>query len=501
MNAADLMVLAPLLTIAIAAVVVLLVTAFCRRHGLVAGLTLAGLAAAGSKLAWAWPLAPRPVTALLLVDRYALFYTGLILAAAAVVVVLSYDYWEKRAAAAEKQDPPAGARTTHPRCEEYYVLLLLATAGAIVLVSSVHFASLFLGLELLSVALYGLVAYARGSALSIEAGVKYLILSGVSSAFVLFGMALIFAELGVMDFASLAAKTAGTGASGVLVLAGVCMLVVGAGFKLSLVPFHGWAPDVYQGAPAPVVAFVATVSKGAVLAAVVRYTASLQDAGALTAVLGLIAVASMFVGNLLALYQRNLKRLLAYSSIAHMGYVLVALLASGPEATLAVTFYLTAYFVTTLGAFGVVAARTAGRLDADALDDYQGLAWRHPWQAAILTAMLLSLAGIPLTAGFVGKFFVLAVGAQASLWPLVGALVVNSTIGLFYYLRVLVVMFRPDPAVAAAPAATRAAGRLASVPAPHYTIAVLCLLAAALLWLGAYPAPALRLMQAMLAGR
>lgn len=506
MSAADLFALLPLEIVAATAVVVMLTSAFCRRHGLVVLLTLAGLAASGVAVCAAWPHAPRAVTALLRIDHLALLYSALILAATTVVVLLSFDYWRVRLPAIDdrqRRREEAGAWQRAPRREEYYVLLLLAAAGAMVLVSSVHLAGLFLGLELLSVSLYALVAYAREDALSIEAGVKYLILSGASSAFVLFGMALIYAAVGALDFGRLAAATIPDASGGLLVLTGVCMLVVGAGFKLSLAPFHGWAPDVYQGAPAPVAGFVATVSKGAVLAVMLRYAmlVRLSDHETLLTALAVIAAASMFVGNLLALWQRNIKRLLAYSSIAHMGYVLVALLASGPDAPKAVTFYLAAYFVTTLGAFGIIGVRSTATRDADELEDYTGLAWRHPWQAGIFTAMLLSLAGIPLTAGFLGKFFVLTAGVKSSLWLLVVALVVNSTIGLFYYLRVIVAMCRPA-AVGEGTVAPDASGSRpdAAVPPPLAAVsgATLGLLTAALLWLGIYPAPAMRLIQSMI---
>ena len=199
-----------------------------------------------------------------------------------------------------------------------------------------------------------------------------------------------------------------------MALVGVGLIIVGFSFKLALVPFHLWTPDVYQGAPAPVTAFVATVSKGAMFALLVRYfsVVDLRSHHALVIVFTLLAIASMVVGNLLALLQHNVKRLLAYSSIAHLGYLLVAFLASSVLATTAVTFYLVAYFVTTLGAFGVVTVLSTGEREAESLDDYRGLVVRRPWLAALFTAMLLSLAGIPLTAGFVGKFYLTVAARQ-----------------------------------------------------------------------------------------
>ena len=210
--------------------------------------------------------------------------------------------------------------------------------------------------------------------------------------------------------------------------------------------------------------------------------------GSLFVVFAVMAVASMLVGNLLALLQNDVKRILAYSSIAHFGYLLVAFLASGGSAVMAVTFYLIAYFITTLGAFGVVTALSGPNRDADALDDFRGLFWRRPWLAGILTTSLLSLAGIPLTAGFVGKFFILAAGVGSALWALVIVLVVSSAIGLYYYLRIVVAMYLqplPEQTAPAAPLAWPLAGSL-----------VLAALTLLLVWLGVYPAPLINMIQA-----
>jgi NADH-quinone oxidoreductase subunit N len=348
-------------------------------------------------------------------------------------------------------------------------------------------------LEILSVALYGLVAYPHLTEGHIEAGVKYLILAAVSSAFVLFGMALIYAASGAMTFDQFRAllDPLRPGGMNILVLAGAGLLVVGIGFKLAVVPFHLWTPDVYQGAPAPVTAFVATVSKGAALALLLRIFPPLgiQAGGPLYTVIALIAAASMVAGNLLALLQSNVKRILAYSSIAHLGYLLTAYLAGGSLAVTAVTFYLIAYFVTTLGAFGIVAVLSGPQKEAEHLDDYRGLFWRRPWLAGVFTAMLLSLAGIPLTVGFVGKFYLVLAAVGSALWALVIILVVTSTIGLYYYLRITVAMFVHRPQ-------TKAAGPPTPVSLPGaLTLATLAVL---LVWLGVVPAPVIDLIQAMI---
>jgi NADH-quinone oxidoreductase subunit N len=304
-------------------------------------------------------------------------------------------------------------------------------------------------------------------------------------------MALIYSQTGSLQFQRIASAWAGGNPA--FLVAGTALLITGIGFKLSLVPFHMWTPDVYEGAPAPVAGFVATVSKGAVFALLLRYFIQ-ADIGArpdMVTMLGIVALVSMIVGNLLALLQNNVKRILAYSSIAHMGYLLVALLASGPLALAAASYYLVAYFVTTLGAFGVIAALSECERDTDLLEEYRGLGWQRPWMAGVFAAMLLSLAGIPLTAGFIGKFYVLAAGVGSSLLILVIALVLTSVIGLFYYLRVIMTMYS---APATAPGAVVAARET-----PLAAGVVLFALTVLLLWLGVYPVPLMRLIEATVA--
>jgi NADH-quinone oxidoreductase subunit N len=475
LNGTDLIAILPLLILTVAAVVVMVAVSIRRSHLLAAFLTLAGLAAAFVSLWTAASLAPVQVTPLLVVDGYALFYMGLIIAATFVTVLLAYGYLENQ----------TGYR------EELYILILTAALGSCVLVASSHFVSFFLGLEVLSVALYAMSAYLCNRKLPLEAGIKYLVLAAASAAFLLFGMALIYAQLGTMQFSQIAALlVGGVSYDKTLIYPGLALIITGIGFKLAVVPFHMWTPDVYEGAPAPVTAFVATVSKGGMVALLLRY---FYETGAyrlhrVFVVFSIIAIASMIVGNLLALLQDNVKRILAYSSIAHLGYVLVAFLAGGSMAAEAVTFYLLAYFVTTLGAFGVVSVLSNGERDADSLDDYEGLFWRRPALSVIFTLMLLSLAGIPLTAGFVGKFFLVAAGASSSLWGLIFILVITSVIGLFYYLRILVAMYK-SPAETSGigpgtlPSLSRGGG---------YVLAALTVL---LVWIGVYPSPFLDAIQ------
>lgn len=477
MDRASIILLSPLLILSGTIIVMLLVIAFYRRHTLSAGLAITGVIAAGLSIPITWRFTPGSVASLLIVDRIGLIYAALLLFATGVVILLSYAYLKKQ--------------TVQP--EEYYLLLLLAASGGLVIVFSRHFAALFLGLEILSVSLYGLAGYLRHRAFSIEAAVKYLILAAASTAFLLFGMALIYADRGTLAIDQLnLAHAAAQNAPEILLLLGVGMLLVGVGFKLALVPFHMWTPDVYQGSPAPVSALIATVSKGAMFVFFFRLSQGLPIAvhTSFGTTLVLIAALSMLAGNLLALLQNNVKRLLAYSSIAHLGYLLVALIASSSLAAAAAAFYLTAYFVTILGAFGVVSTLSGSERDAEELEDYRGLFWRRPWLAGIMTLAMLSLIGMPLTAGFFGKFYLLSAGVGASLWILVGFLIASSAIGLYYYLRVIITMFsQSEPEDSLAPIA------LTSSFPGMVALGILMLL---LLWLGLYPAAFIGLIQSVL---
>ncbi|MCR4508087.1 NADH-quinone oxidoreductase subunit NuoN [Pseudomonas sp. 32.2.56] len=430
--------LLPLLITSATIVLVMLAIAWKRNHAMTFGLSVLGLNLALLSLLPALDVTPIEVTPLLLVDKFACYYMALVLAATLACVTLIHAYL-----GGESGKGYPGNR------EELYLLMLLSAAGGLVLVSAQHLAGLFIGLELLSVPTYGMIAYAFFNKRSLEAGIKYMVLSAAGSAFLLFGMALLYAESGNLTFAGIGAKLAADGLPSMLAQLGVGMMLIGLAFKLSLVPFHLWTPDVYEGAPAPVAAFLATASKVAVFAVLLRlYQVSPAAAGGwLNDLLTLIAIASILFGNLLALLQNNLKRLLGYSSIAHFGYLLVALIASKGLAVEAVGVYLATYVLTSLGAFGVITLMStpySGR-DADALYEYRGLFWRRPYLTAVLTVMMLSLAGIPLTAGFIGKFYVVAAGVQSQQWWLLGALVLGSAIGVFYYLRVMVTLFMVEP--------------------------------------------------------
>ncbi|HYK36122.1 NADH-quinone oxidoreductase subunit N [Alloacidobacterium sp.] len=468
MNAAEFTAASPLLIMSATAIVAMLAIAVRRNHFVIAAITLVGVVASFCSLFFAESAIPRQITSLLIFDSYSLVYMALLLCAASFVILFSYGYLKQR----------------REHREEFYLLILLATTGSMVLVVSRHFISFFLGLELLSVSLYVLISYIRYEAISIEAGIKYLVLAASSSSALLFGLALIYAESGSMELSQFAAAF---GHSATFPpIAGLMLVLTGVGFKLAVVPFHLWTPDVYEGAPLPVTAFIATVSKGGMFALILRWfhVTGTGISGTAGLILAIIAIASMLAGNLLALTQTNVKRILAYSSIAHMGYALVALLAGGMLGAPAATYYLAAYFTTILGAFGVMTILSDPQREAAYIDDYRGLFWRRPVLAGIFTAMLLSLAGIPLTAGFLGKFYVMTAGASQARWLLLFTLVVSSTIGLFYYLRIVAAMYAkttdmeparsvmPLPATVALAVLTGLVFLLGIYPAPLWTAIV-----------------------------
>ena len=434
MNTGQLMALMPILMLSLTAVVLMIQASIKRDQGLAWWITAIGFLLTLWGAGYAREFT-QPVTMLLMVDDWGLFFTTLILVASLVTLILSKDSFS-----------PEGERK-----EEYYLLLVLSVLGAVVLIQSSHMASLLLGMELMGLALYGMIAFPEKGELPLEAAIKYLVLSACASAMLLFGFALIYAATGDLSYGGMGAKAAAAFSQEPLVLmAGSAMVLAGLGFKLSVVPFHMWTPDVYQGAPTPVTGFLATVSKGAVFVALTRFylDGQLYQYDSLIMALSVVAMASMLVGNWLALRQDNIKRLLAYSSIAHFGYLLIVLIAlAAAQSTMsseligqAITFYLAAYIVTTLAAFTVI-ANLAGEDDSKSmLSAFEGLFWRNPVQASALTVAMLSFAGIPLTAGFIGKFYLIMLSIQSQLWVLLGALVLGSAIAIYYYLRIIFAM-------------------------------------------------------------
>jgi NADH-quinone oxidoreductase subunit N len=427
MTVTDFISLAPLLIIAGAPIIMMLTIAFVRSHKVIWGFSVIAFIVALASLYFVSQVAPHDIKPLFIFDKTSLFFMGMIIGASLIITLLSYDYLKFHMG--EK--------------EEYYIILFVSTLGALILTTATHFVSFFLGLETLSVSLYILIAYLKSRDNSIEAGVKYLVLAASSSAFLLFGMALIYTVTGTMNFKEIGAILISSDPLSPMIYAGFGMMIVGLGFKLALVPFHMWIPDVYQGAPVPVTAFIATISKGGVMALFLRFFFAIQGGSnsIFISVLSILAILSMFTGNFLALQQLNLKRMLAYSSIAHLGYLMITILAGNILGLQAAIFYLLAYFITSLGAFSVISLLSVCEQDAEQLDNFRGLFWKRPWLAVVMTLSMLSLAGIPLTAGFMSKFYLVFSGFKSNLILLVFCLVVNSVISLYYYLKVVTTMF------------------------------------------------------------
>ena len=430
MNATMFSALAPILMLSLTAVVLMIQASIKRDQSVAWVITAVGFLLTLWSASYARDFI-QPVTILLEVDHWSLFFTSLILMASLVTLVLSKDTFSSEG----------------ERKEEYYLLLVLSVLGAVVLIQSSHMVSLLLGMELMGVALYAMIAFPERGQLPLEGAVKYLVLSACASAMLLYGFALIYAATGELSYAGIGARAALAYAENpMLMMAGSAMVLAGIGFKLSVAPFHMWTPDVYEGAPTPVTGFLATVSKSAVFVALSRFyiDGALYQFSGLNTALVVLAIASMLVGNWLALRQKNIKRLLAYSSIAHFGYLLVVLIAlTYLEADLvsqSITFYLTAYIVTTLAAFTIVSMVAGEDTAKQNISAFAGLFWSRPLEASALTVAMLSLAGIPLTAGFMAKFFVITVGIQSGLWGLLAVLVIASAIAIFYYLRIIFAM-------------------------------------------------------------
>ena len=366
------------------------------------------------------------------VDSYSLFFNIIFLVSTILVALISISYLGRDD---KKQGP-------------YYLLILLATFGMMLMAAGNELIIVFLGLELMSLSLYVLAGYFRESPASSEAGMKYLLLGAFASAFFLYGIALIYGATGTTSIPQIAEHLTANGKSPLL-LAGTFLLIVGFGFKVAIVPFHQWAPDVYEGAPTTIAAFISAGPKAAGFAAFLRiFLVALPEIQTewSTAIV-LLAMLTMTVGNVIAIAQTNIKRMLAYSSIAHAGYVLIGLAAANSDGQKSAVFYLLVYCVMNIGAFGaVILARTA---DGESLmiSDYAGLGFRKPLLGMFMTVMLLSLAGFPPTAGFVGKLYLFksAIGAGADLYLLVIVGAINTAISAYYYLRVVVTMYMREP--------------------------------------------------------
>jgi NADH-quinone oxidoreductase subunit N len=463
MSVHELWLLSPLILLSVGILVLMLQTSWQRNARMAQGLTLLSLLITLAAHCYWYPDQSQTLTLLFEHEPVGAFFSLLLLLASLSVALL--------------QGPYSGGQSREVS-EEFYLLLLLSTLGALLLVMARHVAGVLISIELMSLSMLAMLAYNRQRRDSLEGAIKYLLLSGAATSLILLGFGILYAVTGQLLLADMLAVN-----SGILGKAGMVLVLAALAFKLSLVPLHFWTPDVYQGAPLNSTLLLTTLSKAAVFALLIKLMLMVPDgsAGDLTRMLSWMAIASMLLGNWLALQQHNLKRLMAYSAIAHMGYVLVAAIVAMElnhrlvlEAT---AYYLLAYLIASILIFSVLAnlSRLDDDKDIDQLSQIRGLFWQHPWLAIILILAFLSLAGMPVTVGFIGKFYLLTLAVGVSAWWLISAMLIGSAVGLYYYLRVIFALF-------AEPVQQRH-----STPAFYLSKVWLALIAVSLLVLGLLP--------------
>ena len=429
----DLSAIAPLLVLSGTAMLVLVLGLFLKKEqrNLLTWLSLLGLAGTAAAVVISLGAVRLAFSNMLTIDSFYAFFALLSIVVTAITVVLSATYIE---------------RIGLPQAE-YLGLLLFGAAGMVVMACASNLIVLLIGLELLSLALYVLAGFARTRFTSEEAALKYFLLGSFSLGLLIYGTALVYGETGTLDYAGIAKATQSLPEPGLMLMVGMGLILVGFAFKLSLVPFHMWVPDVYEGSPTPVTAYMAVGTKAIMFAALMRALAvafpPVRTEWA--AILAVLAALTMIWGNVAAVVQSNIKRLLGYSAISHAGYVLMGLVAGGNLANEAVLFYLVAYTAMNFGAFAVIVAVGGGREERLDLSDYAGLAKTNPWLAASMAIFMLSLAGVPFTAGFLAKLYVFSAAIQGGyLWlAVVGAL--TSVVAFYYYLKVVAKMYMAAP--------------------------------------------------------
>jgi NADH-quinone oxidoreductase subunit N len=437
-------------------------------------LSLASLGAAFVVGYWfmgAYTVSPRlAFSGLYVLDAYGTFWKLLLIGVSALIILLAKAHLKL-----EEIDLP-----------EFYALILLSLSGMMVMVSGADLLVIYLGLELMSLCLYVMAGFKRYELRPLEAAAKYFILGSFSSGILLYGISLLFGRTGSTTLAGIREGIASLPAGDPILILAMSLLVVGFGFKVSAVPFHMWTPDVYEGAPTSVTAYMAVASKAASFAAFVRVF--LGALGGLKEdwqmLLVAISVATMILGNVVAIVQTNIKRMLAYSSIAHAGYALIGLAVADAFGTASVMLYLVIYAFMNLGAFTVVTMLRRGGLEGDSIDDYTGLAKRNKWAALVMLLFMISLAGIPPTGGFIAKFYIFMAAVGAGMTWLAVVAVVFAAVSAYFYLRVVMVMYMRDPGEAAG-----MPGNGVRVVVSPATIAVLLVASAAVLILGVFPDP------------
>jgi NADH-quinone oxidoreductase subunit N len=414
---------------------------------------------------------------LVVIDAYGCFWKLLLLFVSGLTVLLSHSYLKEE----------------RLYSGEYYGFVLLALSGMMVMVSSADLLTIYLGTELMSLSLYVMAGLKRSEPRSLEASAKYFVLGAFSSGILLYGISLLYGSTGSTRLPAIALAISGRSLDDPLLLVATILLAVGFSFKLAVVPFHMWTPDVYQGAPTSVTAFMAVASKAASFGAFLRVF--VEGLGSLkanwSAIFLLLCVATLVLGNVVALVQTNIKRMLAYSSIAHAGYALLGVVAAGrlegsaASGLASVLLYLSLYAFMTFGAFAIVAMLRKGGIEGDEIEDFTGLARRHPLAALLMMLFMVSLAGIPPTAGFIGKFYVFLSVVEAGMTWLAVLALVFAAVSAYYYLRLVMVMYMRDPV-----AITAASPRL--VMSPTVSIVLACAVAGVVI-LGFYPNPLVNL--------
>jgi len=434
-SAAEFAYLLPELVLTVGALLVLLADAFVarERRGLVIGLSLAVLLATGAAMVWVGVPGQTIARGLLSMDAFGQFFKVLVLGAAALTLLMSSPYLAV-------EGLPAGA---------YSFLVLAATLGMFVMASGIELITIVVGLETMAVAFYILAGLLKPNPRSNEAAVKYFLLGAFSLGILLYGMSLVYGLTGSTNLGTIAAAVANPDIVGrPMLLTGVILMVAGVAFKIAAVPFHMWAPDVYEGAPTPITAFLSVGSKAASFAMLLRLfvTGVPSMAEEWRTLFYALSVLSMVAGNVAALTQTNLKRMLAYSSIAHAGYILMGVVAATPRGISAMLIYLAVYAFMQLGAFGVLVLMRRTGSTGEEIDDLNGLFSRQPVAAVAMLVFLLSLGGIPPTAGFMGKLWLFGAAVEAGYFWLAVAGVLTSVVSLYYYLRVVVAMWTREPA-------------------------------------------------------
>ncbi len=434
-SAADLKVIAPELVLTIFALLILILGVFIRgeKKGSPGYTALIGIVVAFLSLFLGIGKDMKAFYGMVTIDPFSLFFKVMFLIIAFLTVLASLEYTKR-----EEID-----------FAEYYVLILFATVGMMLMASGVNLLIIFLGLEVMSISIYVLTGIMRDDVRSVEAAFKYFLLGAFASSFLLYGIALTYASTGTLDLGGISHVLAERAwISGLpILITGLALLIIGFGFKIALVPFHMWTPDVYEGAPTSITAFMATGVKAAGFAAFIRvffYALPTLQAH-WTEIMWLLAVVTMTVGNIIALSQTNIKRMLAYSSIAHAGYIMVAFVAGNELGKSSMLFYLLAYVFMNIGAFTVMILLGKKGEENTLLTDYAGIGFKHPLLAASMSIFMFSLAGVPPMAGFMAKFYVFSAAVKAEYYWLVVIGVLNSAVAAYYYLRVLIYMYFREP--------------------------------------------------------